>query len=153
MKRISILTLFIFLCLLLTIPGYCATRINWGGTDRTRQLGRQLPYDLVSLGQSRDGVSTMVSASTAIPLGYSVVKKQVYSSKALVLADGVEGQVLHLTISVYSSSDPEVLLAPTTKTGFASLQFNAVGDSATLLYIDDTSGWVLIGSNSVTINQ
>jgi hypothetical protein len=144
----------ILICLLLAAPGFCANQTPWGQGDIHPQLGRQLPYDLVYLGQDRGGVSTMVSGSTAIPLGYSVVKKEVGSAVALTLANGIPGQILHFTISSYSESDPgSPTLTPTTKTGFASLEFNAAGDSVTLLYVDNTSGWVLIGSNSVTVNQ
>lgn len=107
------------------------------------------------IGMARGGVSTMVSGTVAIPLGYGVVLKQVYSNIPLTLANGTPGQVLYFGISVFSTgSDPEsVRLTPTTKTGFTSIDFNAVGDNVILLYIDDTYGWVLIGSNSVTINQ
>lgn len=88
------LFLAILICLLLSIPGYCATRNPWGQVDTHPLLGRELPYDLVYLGQSRDGtsvgVSQMASDITAVPLGYGVVLKYipVTVGQAGTLADG-----------------------------------------------------------------
>ncbi len=139
--------------LALVSTGWCINYNNWGGTDIDPLLRRELPYDMIHFGAGRDGVSTMVSGSLAIPLGYSIVHKQVYSNKGLTLADGVPGQVITIDISVYSNSDGAPKLTPTTKTGFASISFDAVGDSVTLWFHDSTIGWTIIGTNSVTVNQ
>ena len=37
-------------------------------------------------------------------------------------------------------------LTPTTKKGYATIAFSVAGDAATLMYVDDTEGWIVIGS-------
>jgi len=158
MKRILALALLICLLLSIPYPGYCTNKIPWGQGDIHPQLGRQLPYDWLYLGQSRDGVSvgvsTMVSDLTAVPLGYGVIRKYIGATvgQAGTLADGVPGQIL--TIVIYTR-DPSgtFILTPSRKSGFASLTFDAVGDSVTLLYTGENYGWMLMGVNSVTVNQ
>ena len=128
--------------------GYCAEANNWGNTDLDPLLRRQLPYDFIHAGPDRGGVSTMVSGTLAIPVSYSVVLMQVGSAMPRTLANGLAGQILTIVVSTGTST---TVLTPTTKTGFTTISFNAVADSVTLLYIDDTIGWLVIGQNSVTI--
>jgi hypothetical protein len=41
------------------------------------------------------------------------------------------------------------VLTPTTKIGFSTITFAAVGDSAMLIYT--SAGWAIVGSKGVTI--
>jgi hypothetical protein len=68
------------------------------------------------------------------------------ASQALTLADGVAGQVKYIVHAVDGGS---AILTPTTKIGFSTITFTAVGDSATLIYT--ATGWAIIGSRGVTI--
>ena len=95
------------------------------------------------------GVSMAASGTKALPVGYSAVIKTIGSAAALTLADGTPGQVL--TIIADNASAYTAVLTPATKTGFSTITFNATADSVTLLYLNDTAGWVVIGTNSVTI--
>jgi hypothetical protein len=67
-------------------------------------------------------------------------------SQALTLADGTAGQLKVITHTVDGGS---AVLTPTTKIGFSTVTFAAVGDTVTLMYT--AAGWAIIGSRGVTI--
>ena len=68
------------------------------------------------------------------------------SAQALTLADGTAGQIKIITHTVDGGS---AVLTPTTKIGFSTITFTAVGDSVTLAYT--AAGWAVVGSKGVTI--
>ena len=39
------------------------------------------------------------------------------------------------------------------KTGWDDIVFDAVGDQVTLLYVDDTTGWIIVGQVGCAITQ
>lgn len=68
------------------------------------------------------------------------------ASQALTLANGSVGE---LKVIVHTVDGGSAVLTPTTKIGFTTITFTAVGDSATLIYT--SAGWAIIGSRGVTI--
>jgi hypothetical protein len=68
------------------------------------------------------------------------------SAQALTLADGAVGQV---KIIVHTVDGGSAVLTPTTKIGFSTITFTAVGDSVYLIYT--ATGWAIVGSRGVTI--
>ena len=68
------------------------------------------------------------------------------SAQALTLANGAAGQVKYIVHAVDGGS---AVLTPTTKIGFSTITFTAVGDSVTLVYT--AAGWAVVGSKGVTI--
>ena len=68
------------------------------------------------------------------------------ASQALTLADGSVGEV---KVIVHAVDGGSAVLTPTTKIGFSTITFTAVGDSAMLIYT--SAGWAVIGSKGVTI--
>lgn len=128
---------------------------NWGNTDTNLLLQKNLPYYMYAVGCPQDaasgGTSYMVSGSTAVPTGVVMVEKYIGTTgQAMTLGNGVAGQLLFISIRTCDTGATAVL-TPTTKWGFTSITFNAAFDSATLLYVNDTYGWIIIASNSVTI--
>lgn len=69
------------------------------------------------------------------------------SSQALTMADGVNGQLKSIVHEVDGGS---AILTPTTKTGFSTITFTAVGDSATLVFVT-TRGWMILAVNGATV--
>lgn len=67
-------------------------------------------------------------------------------SQALTLANGSVGEV---KVIVHTVDGGSAVLTPTTKIGFSTITFAAVGDSAMLIYT--SAGWAIIGSKGVTI--
>jgi hypothetical protein len=68
------------------------------------------------------------------------------ASQALTLANGSVGEV---KVIVHTVDGGSAVLTPTTKIGFSTITFTAVGDSAMLIYT--AAGWAIIGSRGVTI--
>ena len=68
------------------------------------------------------------------------------ASQALTLADGTAGQIKIITHTVDGGS---AVLTPTTKIGFTTITFTAVGDSVIMAYT--AAGWAILGSRGVTI--
>ena len=68
-------------------------------------------------------------------------------AEALTLANGAAGQVLHLFLG---TDGGDGTLTPTTKTGFATIVFADAGDRATLYYVNDTIGWIILGLTGVS---
>jgi hypothetical protein len=80
----------------------------------------------------------------AIPLTALHVSKTTGGiAEALTLANGKRGQMLIIDLEVPSVGVGT--LTPDTSTGWATIVFADAGDQATLLYVDDTIGWVILG--------
>lgn len=115
----------------------------------------------------RDGVTTNVSGEsnlTSAALAYGVIKLadtgalNGSDARYIALANGEKGQMVTIQLvsatggTLYITDDKvDSSVFTMTKTGWDDLAFNAALDSVTLLYVDDTYGWIVIGSNSVTI--
>jgi hypothetical protein len=81
------------------------------------------------------------------------------SCRYIALADGTPGQMVTISLvaatagTLYITDDKvnDAVFGDTTATGWDDIAFNAALDSVTLLFVDTTYGWVIIGSNSVTV--
>lgn len=114
-----------------------------------------LDSTLFAAGIANGGATSMASNTSAVPVTYAFVRKAIANDSAFdagTMADGKPGQLLTLYITTLSGGSRTYTLTPATKTGFTSVAFNAVADSATFLFVDSTTGWVIVGQNSVTIN-
>lgn len=90
------------------------------------------------------GSTTCAADVLAIPITHRFVSKTTGGdAEALTLANGAPGQLI--TISLTTDGGGDGTLTPATCTGFATIVFADVKDTATLLYVDDTIGWVLVG--------
>jgi hypothetical protein len=96
----------------------------------------------------KGGGTTVAGDALAIPVTHSYVAKTTAAdAEALTLANGTPGQFLTIALVVDGGGDGT--LTPTTKTGFATIVFADAGDNVTLLYVDDTVGWVIVGAAGV----
>lgn len=94
------------------------------------------------------GATTSAADSLAIPVTHAFVSKTTGGdAEALTLANGTAGQLL--TISLVTDGGGDGTLTPTTMTGFATIVFADAGDTITLLYIDGTVGWIIVGGTGV----
>ena len=94
------------------------------------------------------GGTTSAADSLAIPVTHAYVAKTTGSdAEALTLANGVPGQIL--VISLVVDGGGTGTLTPATKSGFVSIAFADAGDIASLLYVNDTIGWVILGTAGV----
>ena len=113
--------------------------------------------NLLANGRYNGGSLELQSSSTpvgATQLAYAVITKRIGGAGGLDetnggtrLANGTIGQVISL-IAIYREGNGTWVITPVTKTGFSTITMDAVGEHATLLYVNDTVGWVLQGSNA-----
>ena len=92
--------------------------------------------------------ATVAADELAIPVTARYVAKTTGAdAEALTLADGTPGQVL--TVSLVTDGGGTGTLTPATASGFVSIAFADAGDTATLEFIDDMTGWVILGTAGV----
>ena len=93
--------------------------------------------------------TTSVADSLVIPLTHTVVTKTTGAdAEALTLADGAPGQFLHIHLGTDGGGDGT--LTPATATGWATIVFADAGDRASLYYVNDTVGWIILGLTGLT---
>jgi len=126
--------------------------------DVTAATGQCLfQTDVVASG-FREGVTTNVSTEsslTSAALAYGYIKMEAGSTKTIGLTDGVPGQMLTVTCSVYDGGDIVIdktgAVTTTTTTGWSTITLNTSGDIVTLLFLDASSGWIVIYNSGCTI--
>lgn len=97
---------------------------------------------------TEDLTTTVAADVLAIPTSHAYVAKTTGAdAEALTLADGEPGQVL--LINLTTDGGGVGTLTPATSTGWATIVFADAGDRATLMYIDDSIGWVILGLSGV----
>lgn len=86
---------------------------------------------------------------TEIPVTHPVVLKETGAdAEACTLADGAfDGQLL--VVSLGTDGGGDATITPDTSTGWATVVLADAGDTATLLFIDSTTGWVIVGTAGV----
>lgn len=67
----------------------------------------------------------------------------------LTLPDGEPGQILVLQ----SIDANDMALTPTTSYGWTVIALDVIGDTAVLLYVNDTMGWVILSLFSVAVDS
>ena len=107
-----------------------------------QQTGEGSPNMFHTLAPSDTATVDVAAATLAIPVTHAVVNKTTGGAEALTLANGKPGQVLQIILAVDGGDGT---LTPATKTGFANIVFADAGDKATLYYVNDTVGWIILG--------
>lgn len=117
-------------------------------TDPTADNTVTTPDDSGALAYIPVGGTTSAGDSLAIPVTHSYVAKTTGAdAEALTLANGENGQIL--VIALVTDGGGDGTLTPTKCSGFATIVFADAGDNAALQYIDDTTGWVILGTAGV----
>jgi len=142
------------------INGYVgeATNIYVEGQDSSFD-GSQVT--ILSSGH-KEGVTTNVSTESNLvsaALAYGVIQLQAGSAKSIALSDGTPGQMVTIISTVYDGktitiTDDQVndaVFGTTTATGWDDIAVDTAFDSITLLFLDTTYGWIVIGNNGCTI--
>jgi hypothetical protein len=87
------------------------------------------------------------SGAGAVPITSGTVRLTTTGADALTLANGVNGQILTIVMVVDGGDGT---LTPTTKTGFATITFDDVGNAVVLQYFT-TLGWMIISNYGTTV--
>jgi hypothetical protein len=84
-----------------------------------------------------------------MPLTHPMITKTTGGdAEAWSLADGIPGQTLTINLSVDAGGTGT--LTPATATNWATIVFADAGDQATLMYVDDTIGWIILSVFGLT---
>lgn len=122
------------------------------GTDKTF-LGTRLRGPLAqgattyASGDNGNPASTVFTTPTTTAF---LITTGASNGESYRLGNGQVGQTL--TVVLVTDGGQNFTVTPKTKTGFTSVQLDDAKDSATLKYIDSTTGWVLQGNVGATIN-
>jgi len=87
------------------------------------------------------------SGAGAVPTTSNTVLLTTTGTNALTLADGVNGQTLRIVMVVDGGDGT---LTPTTKTGYTTVTFTAVGNVAELQFFT-TLGWMVVSNYGATV--
>ena len=88
------------------------------------------------------GVVSVTHAITTIATG---------AASAYSLAKGTPGQTKHIVMIVDGGNAVITVATPGMPGTDTTLTFDTVGDACTLLFIDTTSGWAVVGNNGVAV--
>ena len=92
-----------------------------------------------------DASVTVILDVLAIPVTHGYVAKTTGAdAEALTLADGRPGQILVINLTTDGGGDGT--LTPATATGWSTIVFADALDQATLLFVNDSIGWVILGA-------
>ena len=80
-------------------------------------------------------ISTIATGAPALPLG---------------LANGTSAGQLKF-ITMITDGGGTATITPTSLLGYSTIAFNTIGQSVLLLYLDATSGWVVISNQGATL--
>lgn len=114
--------------------------ISVDSTTGAVTVGASFGTDVVLSTQSLSGAGAVDITNTFTSLTTTG------AAQALTLADGAVGE---MKVIVHTVDGGSAVLTPTTKIGFSTITFTAVGDSAMLIYT--SAGWAIVGSKGVTI--
>ena len=122
------------------------------GTTGITNDGSKFRFPLVLAGVDSGGSGSVNSSTNDITAtGYSFIYKDIGTANSSgTLSNGKPGQILTIAIAVDGGAT-WYHLQPTTKTAFNFLEFNDAKDSATLLFVTESIGWVVIATNSVVV--
>lgn len=165
MRKAHALFLALFLMLVCASPSFATVGIKKDGTlnntatdlnfrnigNAVTSDGSTLTFNLLLAGFGNGGGTTMITTDTAVPTGYSVVRKALSSTVgvAMTLADGsYQGQILTVRITERSGSGTAFLRPTTPSSDYTTIAFDAVGDSVTLVW---DSAWYVVVGTAVTI--
>lgn len=95
---------------------------------------------LTSSGAVVGGVQALSGAGAVNVTSLTTALTTTGAAQALTLANGTLGQVKNIAHTVDGGSG---VLTPTTKIGFSTITFTAVGDSCSLVYT--ATGWAIVG--------
>lgn len=134
--------------------------LNFINTDGVTRDGGEVTVniaakDTVAAGVRNGGATSMTTTEEAVPVSYSLVRKNIAADAAYndgTLADGKPGQIMTFFISERQGSGT-FIVTPETATGWEKISFDAVGETTTFLFTDTTNGWIIIANEGGTITQ
>lgn len=125
--------------------------------DRTVDVIFQTYLYAMGRGNAASSLASSATNLAAWSIPYVFVRKSVGGNSSLDetdygtrLPNGVDGQVTVFYIGSLMT-DGSWIIKPVTCTGFNYITMDTKGDQITLLYVDDTIGWVILDNTGCTV--
>ncbi len=110
-----------------------------------------LPDDTGLLSYIAEAGTANLSGAGTIPLTDAVVLWTSTGADAITLPDGTSaGQILSIVLVAQSGGAGTLTPTSVTGSGWATMVFTNIGESATFLYVDSTIGWLCLGTFGVS---
>lgn len=163
MRHNKFLALFVALALIfIAVPSFAALAVeseSWSSSD-VNEINNYTPSaDKTQLGDRLLGLFTRESSTvTAVgSVDLDLDDKVILFTSSVVggtsdatYANGEPGQTV--TFVLVTDGGNNIKITPVTNTGFTSVELDSANDSCSMIYQDDTVGWVVVGGNSCTVN-
>ena len=93
----------------------------------------------------------LTATTGAVSVTHAITTITTGAASAYGLVNGTPGQTKHI-VMISDGGDAVITVATPGMPGTdTTLTFDTVGDACTLLFIDTTSGWTVVGNNGVAI--
>ena len=94
-------------------------------------------------GTLTDSYSQAAGSTATAVITHPILRITATEACVLTLPNGNPGQM----IKIITMGDFDTDVTPTTSTEVTAIALDDTGDSCTLLYANDTDGWLIIGTN------
>ena len=93
----------------------------------------------------------LTAATGVVSVTTAITTMATAAVSAYSLANGTPGQTKHIVMITDGGNAVITVATPGMPGTDTTLTFDTVGDACTLLFIDTTSGWCVVGNNGVVI--
>ena len=93
----------------------------------------------------------LTAATGTVSVTHAITTIATGAASAYTLANGTAGQTKHIVMVTDGGNAVITVASPGMPGTDTTLTFDTVGDACTLLFIDATSGWAVVGNNGVAV--
>ena len=93
----------------------------------------------------------LTAATGVVSVTTAITTMATAALSAYSLANGTPGQTKHIVMITDGGNAVITVATPGMPGTDSTLTFDTVGDACTLLFIDTTSGWAVVGNNGVAV--
>ena len=93
----------------------------------------------------------LTATTGAVSVTHAITTITTSAVSAYTLANGTPGQTKHIVMISDGGNAVITVATPGMPGTDTTLTFDTVGDACTLLFIDTTSGWAVVGNNGVAV--
>ena len=93
----------------------------------------------------------LTAATGVVSVTHAITTMATAAVSAYSLANGTPGQTKHIVMITDGGNAVITVATPGMPGTDTTLTFDTVGDACTLLFLDTTSGWTVVGNNGVVV--
>lgn len=127
----------------------CGSGVNATITQDGSIYNINCSNNMQQTGVANGGGTSLTTIDSGVPVTFAIVKKAISNTGTATdtLPNGIPGQMLTLEITNVTGGGTWKI-TPTTSYGWSIMTFNAALQAATFVYLNDTQGWILIGTSA-----